>query len=223
MLDESGEADGVLKKFIDIKLSLMPYIYTTAVETNKTGVPMLRPLFVEFPEDPATWNVDTQYMLGPNLLVAPVFNAEGCVQYYLPKGNWYGVLDGKVRTGPGFITETHDFFSIPLLVRPGSAVVFGKEWTTGGKVHREAHYDYTEGITVLVNPDGADVDLEVELADSKNLGEIAAVLKIKGTADAFTVDVVKGSVSGAWKVKKILADGSIKEFAGSAGAKSIKC
>lgn len=185
----------------------MPYIYATAIKTHSTGVPMMRPLFLEFPEDPFVWNVDTQYMLGPNLLVAPIFNAEGSAQYYLPKGNWYGILDGKIRTGPGFITEIHDFMSIPLLLRPGSAVVFGQEIAEGSGVRRNAVYDYTEGITLFINPDG-EMDFDVEVPDSDTPGDISVVLSIKGNADSLTIEVVQGNLKGDWKVKMVVADGT---------------
>ncbi|KAF2803318.1 uncharacterized protein BDZ99DRAFT_512125 [Mytilinidion resinicola] len=120
LLDETGEADKVLKH------TLMPYLYAQAIHTHRTGVPMLRAAFLEYPEDPAVWYLDTQYFLGSILLVAPVFTEDGSVTYYIPKGEWYGLLDGKIRTGPGYVTETHDFFSLPVLLRPGAVVAQGK-------------------------------------------------------------------------------------------------
>ncbi|TFK37706.1 glycosyl hydrolases family 31-domain-containing protein [Crucibulum laeve] len=210
LIDDTGEADQVLKKFINLKLSLMPYIYSTAIKTHETGVPMMRPLFVEFPEDSYVWNVDTQYMLGPNLLIAPVFNAEGDVQFYLPKGNWYGILDGKVRTGPGFFTENHDFMSLPLFLRPGTAIVLGKEPAAGSTTRQQATYDYTDGITVLVNP-GEGIDAEVEIPDSESPGKVAVVLQIKGNEASINVHIAKGTMKGTWKLKAVLPDGSIQE------------
>ena len=123
LIDPSGEADRVLKRFMDFKHTLMPYLYNVARETHRTGVPMLRPLFVEFPEDPSVWTLDTQYMLGPDLLVAPIFTEDEAVRYYVPRGDWYGLLDVVIRTGPAWITERHDFFSMPVLLRPGRAIV----------------------------------------------------------------------------------------------------
>lgn len=102
---------------------------------------MLRATFLEFPEDRSTWHLDTQYMLGPSLLVAPVFNVEGKVEYYVPKGKWYGILDGKMRQGPGYVSERHGFESLPLLMRPGCAVVLGK----GGK---SVVYEWEDGYTL---------------------------------------------------------------------------
>jgi alpha-D-xyloside xylohydrolase len=206
LIDETGEADLVLKKFIDLKLSLMPYIYSTAINTRKTGVAVMRPLFVEFPEDPFVWNVDTQYMLGSNLLVVPVFSAEGTVQYYVPKGDWYGILDEKIRTGPGFITETHDFFSLPLLLRPGAAIVLGKERAPGTGVRGKATYDYSEDITLVVNPVKG-IDVLIEVPNSTKPGNISAILRAYDNGTDIRVDVVQGDLKGDWRIKKVGAGG----------------
>lgn len=178
----------------------MPYIYSTAIKTHKTGVAMMRPLFMEFPEDPFVWNIDTQYMLGPNLLVVPVFSAEGTVQYYVPEGQWYGILDDKIRTGPGFVTETHDFFSLPLLLRPGSVIVLGKERVEGSGVRGNVIYDYSDGITVVVNP-VTGIDVLVEVPNSSKPGEISVVLRVWDNGAHIKVDVVEGELKGDWKTK----------------------
>lgn len=84
-------------------------------------------------------------MFGPNILVAPIFNAEGEVTYYVPRGRWVGLLDRKERTGPGWFTETHDFSSLPVLIREGSAIVLGNQ-------ARTPDYDMIrEGFEVVAN------------------------------------------------------------------------
>ncbi|KAF8904664.1 glycoside hydrolase superfamily [Mucidula mucida] len=189
LVDETGEADLVLKKFIDLKLSLMPYLYATAIDTHKTGVPMMRPLFMEFPEDPICWTIDTQYMLGANLMVCPIFNQAGSVQFYVPEGNWYGMVDGKMRRGPRYFVETHDFMSLPVLLRPGGVVVLGN---CDGEAYgrRLATYDYANEVRVIVNPGDGVVDVEVRVPDSRSLGDDAAVLRVCGDASGVEVVVV---------------------------------
>ncbi|KAG5353045.1 hypothetical protein C0989_010851 [Termitomyces sp. Mn162] len=222
VIDPSGEADVVLKQFIDLKLSLMPYLYNTAIKTHETGVAMMRPLFVEFPEDPFSWNIDTQYMLGPNLMVVPVFSAEGTVQYYVPNGSWFGVLDGKLRKGPVFVTETHDFFSLPLLLRPGAAIVLRDDVPRGSEGRRHAVYDYSEEVTILVNLAGsATVDLLVEVPDSNNLGSFVASLTIQGDETTGSVKVVTGALKGQWKLKKVKSDGTSDELVAADGVTSL--
>ena len=78
------------------------------------------------PRRPGTCRyLDRQYMLGPSLLVAPVFDDEGDVELYVPRGRWVGFLDGQVVHGPGWVRQRHDFHFLPLLVRPGSVLALG--------------------------------------------------------------------------------------------------
>ncbi len=90
------EAVDVLRYFTRLKLSLMPYLYRAAVQAHQEGTPVLRAMLLEFPDDPACDTLDRQYMLGDDLLVAPVFSADGVVDYYVPAGRWTNILDGKV-------------------------------------------------------------------------------------------------------------------------------
>ncbi len=85
----------------------------------------MRAMLLEFPDDRTCRQLDRQYMLGPNLLVAPVFDDEGDVEFYVPAGRWVGLLDGQVVDGPGWVRQRHDFHSLPLLVRPGSVIAVG--------------------------------------------------------------------------------------------------
>jgi len=119
------ESVEVLRRFTRLKLSLMPYLAGVAEEAHRDGVPMLRPMVLEFPDDPATAYLDRQYMLGPDLLVAPVMSATGEVTFYVPAGTWTSVLSGERLTGPGWVTQKHDVDSLPLLARPGSVIPVG--------------------------------------------------------------------------------------------------
>jgi alpha-D-xyloside xylohydrolase len=117
------EAVEVTRVFTRLKRRLMPYLWAAAVEAHTTGVPVLRPMVLEFPDDPACPHLDRQYMLGPDLLVAPVFDADGVVTYYVPAGRWTSLLGGADVEGPAWRTERHDMTSLPLLVRPGAALI----------------------------------------------------------------------------------------------------
>ena len=137
------ESCDVVRKFTKLKCRLMPYLYGAAVEAHEKGTPMLRPMMLEFPEDPACEMLDRQYMMGESLLVAPIFNKEGTVQYYLPDGQWTSLLNGNVVTGGHWQTETHDFLSLPLMVRPGTVLPMGACDST-------TEYDYTDGLELHV-------------------------------------------------------------------------
>lgn len=114
------EAVEVTRKFTKLKLDLMPYIYAEAKEAVSVGIPLMRPMYMEFPEDPNTATLDRQYMLGSKLLVVPVMTENGDVDYYLPAGKWEHVLDKRVVEVPEngqWFAENYDFLSLPLWKR----------------------------------------------------------------------------------------------------------
>ncbi|WP_167202991.1 alpha-xylosidase [Actinomyces respiraculi] len=116
------EAVDVTRAFIRLRLSLMPYLYAAAEEAHATGTPMMRSMFLEFPEDRGSWDVDTQYMLGPDLLVAPVMDPDGEVDVYLPPGTWTSYWTGRSAQGPCWVRETHGADTLPLYVREGAVL-----------------------------------------------------------------------------------------------------
>lgn len=164
------EAEAVLRDFARLKCSLMPYLYGAAVEASQTGVPVLRAMLLEFPDDPGAETLDRQFMLGPSLLVAPVFDKDGEVAVYLPAGRWTQLLTGEVVEGPVWRRETHGVMSLPLYVRPGSLVAFGGN-------DRRPDYDYTDGVTFAL----------YELADSASA--VATVPDYRNGAPALTLMV----------------------------------
>lgn len=119
------ESVDVLRLFTRLKLGLMPYLYEAARVAHTEGTPVMRAMALEFPDDPGCAHLERQYMLGPDLLVAPVFSDEGEVTYYVPEGVWTHYLTGRTVTGPRWTRERHGFDSVPLLVRPGAVIPVG--------------------------------------------------------------------------------------------------
>lgn len=121
------EAVNVTRKFTKLKVSLMPYLYQQAEKAVTAGIPLMRPMFMEFPNDPNSFQLDLQYMLGESILVAPVFNKVGRVRFYLPKGRWMRLVmdDGMekaLESNGEWFEETHSFMSLPVFVREGHEV-----------------------------------------------------------------------------------------------------
>jgi alpha-D-xyloside xylohydrolase len=141
------EAVEVTRRFTQLKMRLMPYLYQHGLDAVRTGVPLMRPMALEFPEDPATGHLDRQYMLGPDLLVAPVLAASGEVEFYLPDGRWTSLLTGETVTGGSWRSEVHDFLSLPLYVRPGAVIPWGARTD-------RPDYDYHDGLRLRVFPGG---------------------------------------------------------------------
>ncbi|MFJ8826648.1 alpha-xylosidase [Streptomyces sp. NPDC102467] len=148
------EAVDVARKFTKLKHRLMPYLYGVAAEAHAAGVPLMRPMLLEFPGDPTARTLDRQYMLGPDLLVAPVFAADGDVEFYLPEGTWTHLLTGERVTGPAWRRETHGYDSLPLYVRPGAVLPYGAD-------EQRPDGDWIDGLTLLVAPDAHDVTVTV--------------------------------------------------------------
>ena len=124
------EAVDVCRKFTKLKLRLLPYLYSMAVKSHRTGIPSMRAMIMEFTDDPAVKYLDMQYMLGDCILVAPIFNKESHVEYYLPKGKWTHLLSGEVKEGGRWYEETYDFFSLPVFVRENTLLSIGAVDTT---------------------------------------------------------------------------------------------
>jgi len=106
----------------ELKYKLMPYVYAQSKESSEKGLPMVRALFVEFPEDPGAWNVEDQYLFGADIMVAPIFEDKGKERVvYLPKGRWIDYQSGKVYE-KGFQTIQTGVIPAVILVREGAVI-----------------------------------------------------------------------------------------------------
>jgi len=113
--DEFREIDG-------LKYKLMPYVYAQAKDSSEHGLPMVRALFVEFPDDPGSWNVDDEYLFGSSILVAPLLHEnETSRPVYLPPGTWIDYQTGKDYSG-GWQNITTDEIPEVILVRDGTVL-----------------------------------------------------------------------------------------------------
>ncbi|WP_019181349.1 alpha-xylosidase [Microbacterium yannicii] len=142
------EAVEVTRVFTHLKMRLMPYLYQAGVDAAGTGVPVMRPMLLEFPDDPAVAYLDRQYMLGSDILVAPVFSASGEVEFYLPGGTWTSLITGERVEGGRWVRETHGFASLPLYARPGAVIPWG------ARADRP-DYDYLDGLSLRVFAGGS--------------------------------------------------------------------
>jgi alpha-D-xyloside xylohydrolase len=186
------EAVAMARDFTRLKNRLMPYLYGAAVEASRTGVPVMRPMVLEFPDDPGCAQLDRQYMLGPDLLVAPVFEESGEVEYYVPAGTWTHLLTGRTVTGPAWRREHHGFDSLPLLVRPGAVLPVGAvdEWPD---------YAWADGVTLRVYGLADGAEQTVRLPDAR--GEDAVVFRLRRQDGLLHVDVADACTPPAeWQV-----------------------
>ncbi|XP_076282313.1 lysosomal alpha-glucosidase [Lasioglossum baleicum] len=112
------------KRALEIRYRLLPYLYTLFFRAHKFGETVARPLFFEFPDDPVTFDIDTQFLWGASLMIAPVLDEnEVKVSAYLPRGVWYDYYTKKVRSsGTEWCMLDAPLDTIPLMIRGGSVL-----------------------------------------------------------------------------------------------------
>jgi alpha-D-xyloside xylohydrolase len=191
LVDE--ESVGVVRMFTKLKARLMPYLLQAARQAHTEGIPMMRAMALEFPDDPACTHLERQYLLGDDLLVAPVFGADGDVSYYVPAGTWTHFLTGQQVAGPRWHRGRHGFLSLPLLARPGAVVPVGA-------VEDRPDYDYADGVTLQVYElaDGARVRTAIPTA----AGEDGPVFTVSRAGE-----LVRAEAAGAPRSWQLLLAG----------------
>jgi alpha-D-xyloside xylohydrolase len=121
------EAEGIIARYLKLRYALLPYIYSLGKRTYDTGAPFMRPLFMDFPQDPNVANLGDEYMFGPALLVAPV-TVQGMQDraVYLPAGSdWYNFWSSEKLKGGQTVRVSAPIDVIPVFVRAGSILPIG--------------------------------------------------------------------------------------------------
>ena len=147
------EAVDVVRTFTRLKAKLMPYLYKTSIDTSRSGVPTMRSMVLEYTEDKNCSYLDKQYMLGDNLLVAPIFNEESIGSFYLPKGTWTDFFTGETAEGGTWIEKEYDYLHLPLMARANSIIAVGA-------CDERPDYDYADGVELRVYALSDDVEAQ---------------------------------------------------------------
>lgn len=194
-----------LAKWTALKMRLMPYILSQAGEAIDGGLPLsLRSVALEFPEDPTAWYLDRQFMLGSQLLVAPIFEESGEVEFYLPKGKWTSYFTNEVKAGPGWFKEKHNFGSLPLYVRENTVLVLG------GREEQGPTYDYAKGVEICLYQAKPGAKATLVNNEGERTGELVVGDdgKLSGTdvLSAFTVSEVGRSLDGEMTIAALSLD-----------------
>lgn len=120
--DYGEEAERIFRDYVRLRYRLMPYLYTYARIAARTGLPILRPMVLEFPDDPSTYNLDLQYMLGAQLMVAPIYNRESKRTVHFPAGRWVDFWTHEIIEGPQWRTIQVPLEVLPLYVRANTVI-----------------------------------------------------------------------------------------------------
>lgn len=189
-----------LSKWTSLKTRLMPYFYAQGMESIEGGIPLsLRTLALEFPEDPTAWFVDRQFMIGSQLIAAPIFEESGEVEFYLPKGKWTSYFTNEVKAGPGWFKEKHAFGTLPLYVRENTILVLGNRKQVGSV------FDYHKDVEVALyeTQPGA----KAEVVDYE--GTVVGTLEVGDDGKVKDTSVLTGDVKVSEKGRSLEGDPSV--------------
>ena len=130
----SQQALEIFRRYAKLRYSLMPYIYAQAAECVRTGLPMMRALYLEYPDDRNVWHIDDQYMFGDSLLIAPVLRplSESAVrEIYLPRGVWFDYFTkARIESRGEWIRRDVDLQTMPIYVKQGAVLKYCNADTT---------------------------------------------------------------------------------------------
>ncbi len=121
------EAAEIALIYLKLRYRLLPYIYSEAVRSSQSSLPMARPLVLEYQDDPNTENIDLQYLFGTDFLVAPMLTRSNRRRVYLPRGDWFDFWTKDKFAGGGWIEVEAPLETLPLWVRAGAVIPFGPE------------------------------------------------------------------------------------------------
>lgn len=169
------EAMDIFRFYAKFRYRLIPYIYSYAHSAHQTGLPLLRPMVLEYQEDPNTYDKDLQYMFGKEFLTAPVFNESGEVSVYLPEGGWIDFWTHEQYEGPKTLRYKADLKTLPLFVRANSIIPMGPEMNYVGEkpfnpltldiyVYNQANftlYDDEENISFMCRRSKNEIKLDI--------------------------------------------------------------
>jgi alpha-glucosidase len=222
--------EGIIRDYVELRYRLLPYLYTLVYEAHTTGYPVLRPLFFEFQGDDNTYSIQDEFMVGSDILVAPVVS-EGADErlVYLPEGLWWDYWSDEPIEGPCWINYDAPLERLPLFIRGGSMIPTQEvlQWVGEKDVSEMTIevYPGADGRGYLYQDDGETLSSPWSLTEFslENSGRRLViktdtegtydgkdlVLKVHGLSDrrAFTLTRVNGRIGrGEWKDGCLLID-----------------
>ena len=117
----SKETEDIFRSFDNLRHSLLPYLYSTAMQAHLYSIPMIRPVIMEYPKDRNAREVELEYFLGDNLLIAPVFDQDE-LEVFLPEGIWTDWFTGERISGGRWITAEKRIDRIPVYQKAGTII-----------------------------------------------------------------------------------------------------
>jgi alpha-glucosidase len=152
--------EGIIRKYLKLRYRLIPFLYSLLEEAHRTGVPLFRPLLLNYQDDESTYNLDDQFMIGNDLLVAPILKPDvSRRRVYLPRGIWYDYWTNKKFSGETTITVDAPLDTAPLFIRGGAIIPLGPEMSYVGEKPLEPSFviypdETNKALATLYEDDG---------------------------------------------------------------------
>lgn len=119
------KVEPICRKYLELRYRMLPYLYSSVRECTVTGLPVMRALWLHYPDDPKAVACQDQYLWGRDILVAPVLEEGATRKVYLPRGVWYDYWTHEKLEGGRELNRPVDLETMPLFVRAGSILPFG--------------------------------------------------------------------------------------------------
>ncbi|HEY3783083.1 MAG TPA: TIM-barrel domain-containing protein [Fimbriimonadaceae bacterium] len=163
-MPEAAEATGYVRSAFKLRMSLIPYLYSAFNDYHQTGLPPLRALVLDYPDDPETVKIDNQFMFGPSLMAAPMVDGVSKRSVYFPSGDWYDFFTGEKIAGGRRVEVSKGLDQMPLYVKGDCLLPLaepvnhvGKDTTF--KIHVRVYGSHPAPFT-LYEDDGETFDFE---------------------------------------------------------------
>jgi alpha-D-xyloside xylohydrolase len=164
MLPNAKEAEAHIRTLLNFRMSFIPYLYSAFAKYNREGIPPFRALVVDYPEDKNTFNISDEYMIGDNVLAAPLADSVSTRKVYLPEGNWYDFNTNKVYTGGQSYNISTALDQIPIFIKEGTILPMAKpvQFISPDTIFDITCYVYGQGATTttLFEDDGTTFNYE---------------------------------------------------------------
>ncbi|MFD0793623.1 TIM-barrel domain-containing protein [Mucilaginibacter litoreus] len=126
LMDNSKQIEADVRKLLEFRMSLIPYLYDAFADYHYKGIPPFRALVVDYPNDKRTYNVSNEYMIGQSILAAPLTEKQNERKVYLPAGNWYNFNTGEKLAGDSTYTIATSFTELPIFIKEGTILPLAK-------------------------------------------------------------------------------------------------
>lgn len=155
------QAVTIFRRYAKLRYRLIPYLWSSAHRSVETGLPIMRPLLLDWPDDPTTATIDDQWLFGESILVAPIVDQRNHRKVYLPSGQWYEYWTDEILDGGRWLDVQADIETLPLYIRAGAVIPLAPDMAHTGERQWNP-------LTVEIYP-GNVIDATFELVDGSEV------------------------------------------------------